>query len=329
MNTPKTLVASALALAFAVTGCSHLPSTTDTTPATGVKEMAEAPLTIQTYNPGEEAIFAVSSTLVQGKKDAVLIDAQFSAEDARKLAAQIKASGKRLVAIYISHSDPDFYFGLDTLKGEFPEVRIVATPQTVAAIEQNKDIKLKVWGPQLGENAPKNIIIPEPLDGDRLKLEGQTLQVVGLDGPTPDRTFVWIPSIRVVAGGIPVVAGEHVWMADTQTPHPGAEPVRGDSRALCAGQCAGPEGRPVHRRLHPRIRRGGGQGHQLGRADLGHEGSLPPAGRRRVPGPECQGGHGRDAVALTGIQGCVALSSSSSASSAWTFSLPNFSSRRR
>lgn len=218
MNTPKTLVAGALALAFAVTGCSHLPSATDTTPATGVKEMAEAPLTIQTYNPGEEAIFAVSSTLVQGRKDAILIDAQFSAEDARKLAAQIKASGKRLVAIYISHSDPDFYFGLDTLKGEFPEARIVATPQTVAAIEQNKDIKLKVWGPQLGGNAPKNIIIPEPLDGDRLKLEGQTLQVVGLDGPTPDRTFVWIPSIRVVAGGIPVVAGEHVWMADTQTP---------------------------------------------------------------------------------------------------------------
>ena len=144
MNTPKTLVASALALAFALAGCSLLPSTADTTPATRVKEMAEAPLTIQTYSPGEEAIFAVSSTLVQGKKDAILIDAQFSAEDARKLAAQIKASGKRLVAIYISHSDPDFYFGLDTLKREFPEARIVATPQTVAAIKQNKDIKLKV-----------------------------------------------------------------------------------------------------------------------------------------------------------------------------------------
>ena len=124
MNTPKTLVAGALALAFAVTGCSHLPSTTDTAPATGVKEMA--PLTIQTYNPGEEAIFAVSSTLVQGRKDAILIDAQFSAEDARKLAAQIKASGKRLVAIYISHSDPDFYFGLDTSspkRGSWPRRR--------------------------------------------------------------------------------------------------------------------------------------------------------------------------------------------------------------
>lgn len=42
--------------------------------------------------------------------------------------------------------------------------------------------------------------------------------MAGLDGPTPERSFVWIPSIRTVAGGIPVIAGEYVWMADTQTP---------------------------------------------------------------------------------------------------------------
>ena len=180
--------------------------------------MAEAPLIIGTYNPGEEAIFAVSSTLVQGKKEAVLIDAQFSAADARKVAEMVRKSGKKLTTIYISHSDPDYYFGLDTLHAAFPEARIVATPQTIRNIRATEAVKRKVWGPQLGENAPKQIIIPEPLDGDRLKLEGQTLQVGGLDGPSPDRTFVWIPSIRVVAGGIPVVAGEHVWMADTQTP---------------------------------------------------------------------------------------------------------------
>nr|WP_244665160.1 hypothetical protein [Candidatus Symbiopectobacterium sp. 'North America'] len=61
------------------------------------------------------------------------------------------------------------------------------------------------------------IIVPQPLQGNSLQLEGHELQVIGLDGPTPDRTFVWIPSIKTVAGGIPVVSGEHVWMADTQT----------------------------------------------------------------------------------------------------------------
>ncbi|MEQ4618561.1 MAG: MBL fold metallo-hydrolase [Corticimicrobacter sp.] len=185
--------------------------------ATSVQPQAEVLIT-EVFNPGEAAIFAVSSVLVQGKDEAILIDAQFSAEQARKLADQIKASGKKLSTIYISHGDPDYYFGLDTLQAAFPEAKILATPQTIAHIEATKDEKLKVWGPQLGENAPGKIIVPQPLEGDTLTLEGQELKIIGLDGATPDRTVVWIPSIRTVAGGIPVLSGEHVWMADTQTP---------------------------------------------------------------------------------------------------------------
>jgi len=130
----------------------------------------------------------------------------------------IKASGKKLTAIYISHGDPDFYFGLEVLHQAFPDAKIVATPQTIAHIEATKDEKLKIWAPQLGHNAPSKIIVPEPLHGNHLNLDGNKIQIVGLDGPTPDRSYVWIPSIKTVVGGIPVVSGEHVWMADTQTP---------------------------------------------------------------------------------------------------------------
>lgn len=180
-------------------------------------EAQQAALTTEVFNPGEQAIFAVSSVLVQGKTEVVLIDAQFSAEQARKLVEKIKATGKRLTTIYISHGDPDFYFGLDTLQAAFPEAKILATPKTIAHIEATKDEKLKVWGPKLGENAPKQLVVPQPLQGDTLLVDGQSLKLIGLDGPAPDRTVVWIPSIKTVAGGIPVMAGEHVWMADTQT----------------------------------------------------------------------------------------------------------------
>ncbi|KAG9583911.1 hypothetical protein KCV01_g14417, partial [Aureobasidium melanogenum] len=174
-------------------------------------------LTLDTYNPGEKAIFAVSSVLVEGRTQVILIDAQFSAADARALAKRIEASGKTLTAIYISHGDPDYYFGLDVLHRAFPAARVVATPQTIAHIRATGDQKLKVWGPKLGADAPKTIVVPEPVGGDTLSVDGQPLRIVGLDGPTPDRTFVWIPSLRAVVGGIPVVGGEHVWMADTQT----------------------------------------------------------------------------------------------------------------
>lgn len=176
------------------------------------------PLEVQVYNPGESAIFAVSSELLTGAHDALLVDAQFSTADAAKLVEMIKASGKKLTTIYISHGDPDFYFGLETLHAAFPDARIVATPQTVAHIQASKDEKLKIWGPQLGANAPAQVVVPAVLDGDTLQLEGQELKIIGLDGASPDRTALWVPSIRSVMGGVLVDAGSHVFMADTQTP---------------------------------------------------------------------------------------------------------------
>lgn len=174
-------------------------------------------LKTEVYNPGAKGIFEVSSTLVTGASDAVLINAQFSTVDAQHLVEMIQASGKRLTTIYISHGDPDFYFGLVTLVTAFPDARVLATPQTIAYIRKSAEGKLKYWGPILGAGAPSRIVIPEPLAGSQIDLEGKALQVVGLDGPTPDRSFVWIADAGTVAGGIPVFGGEYVWMADTQT----------------------------------------------------------------------------------------------------------------
>ncbi len=138
----------ALALAVALSGCNDAASPAATPGSTSAAatpaEPARPALTTEVFNPGEAGIFAVSSVLVEGKDEAILIDAQFSAEQARKLADRIKASGKRLTTIYISHGDPDYYFGLDTLHAAFPDARILATPQTIAHINATKDAKLGV-----------------------------------------------------------------------------------------------------------------------------------------------------------------------------------------
>lgn len=176
-----------------------------------------APLKLDVFNPGEAAIFPVASVLVTGAKDAVLIDAQFSRGEAVKLVEKIRASGKRLTTVYVSHSDPDFYFGLDVIHAAFPDAKIVATPQTIAGIEKKKDAKVAYWSPILKDNAPKSIIVPQPLQGDTIKLEGETLKIEGLNGATPDRSYVWIPSIKAIAGGVVVFNGLHVWTADTQS----------------------------------------------------------------------------------------------------------------
>lgn len=73
------------------------------------------------------------------------------------------------------------------------------------------------WGPKLDANGPANIIYPEILKGDSFTVDGKVLNVIGLD-KHPKRTFVWIPSIKAVVGGIPVFGDLHLWMADSATP---------------------------------------------------------------------------------------------------------------
>lgn len=179
--------------------------------------LAAEPLRVEVYNPGPQAIFPVSSVLVTGEKEAVLVDAQFARPQAEELVKRIHQSGKTLTTIYISHGDPDYYFGLQTITEAFPKARVLATAQTVAHIKQTKDSKLAYWGPQMGEGAPGKVIVPHVLEGNRLELEGRQLQVIGLDGPQPERTFVWIPSTKTVLGGVVLSNNIHVWMADTQS----------------------------------------------------------------------------------------------------------------
>lgn len=179
--------------------------------------LAADALKLEVYNPGTEAIFPVSSVLVTGRTEAILIDAQFGRTQAAKVVDLIRTSGKKLTTIYVSHGDPDYYFGLETILTAFADAKVLATPQTAAHIRQTMAAKLAFWGPKLAADAPKSTIVPEVLTGDALLLEGHRLEVVGLDGPQPDRSFVWIPSISAVVGGVVLANNQHVWMADTQS----------------------------------------------------------------------------------------------------------------
>lgn len=179
-------------------------------------EKASAPLAIKVINADGNS-FHVNSVLLSGKQDAMLIDAQFTRADAHRLVADILASGKTLKTIYISHGDPDFYFGLEVIKAEFPDAKVYASAPTVAWVKGSVQKKVAFWGPKMGANAPRAPIVPEVLPADGLSLEGQKLEVVGLDSDLPGRSFVWIPSIKAVVGGVNVFGGLHLWTADTQT----------------------------------------------------------------------------------------------------------------
>ena len=174
------------------------------------------PLQMKVYNADGNS-FNVTSTLVYGDKEAVVIDAGFTRADALRIAANVLDSGKQLKTIYISQADPDYYFGAETLKGIFPLAEVVTTPAVLAKLSAKMSAKLAFWSPKMGANAPRQPVLPTALSGNTLTVDGEKIEIRGQTGLLAHRPYAWIPSLQAVVGNIGVFGGLHVWTADTQT----------------------------------------------------------------------------------------------------------------
>ena len=146
----------------------------------------------------------------------MLVDAQFQRRYAEKLVEMLKATGRSLKYIYISHCDPDYYFGLEVISRAFPSAHVISTAQTAYLISATKDAKLQVWKEKLGADAPASLIIPQAAASNVLILDEERIEIRG-NSEDPAHTYLWIPSSRTILGGVSVFTGQHLWMADTAT----------------------------------------------------------------------------------------------------------------
>ena len=178
---------------------------------------AAQPLQVKVYNADGNS-FNVNSTLVYGEKEAMVIDAGFTRADALRIAANVLDSGKELKTIYVSQADPDYYFGVETLKEIFPKAEVVTTPAVLAKINAKLAGKIAFWGPKMGANAPQQPVAPTALASTTLTVDGQAVELRGTSGVLAHRPYVWIPSVRATAGNVAVFGNVHVWTADTQQP---------------------------------------------------------------------------------------------------------------
>jgi glyoxylase-like metal-dependent hydrolase (beta-lactamase superfamily II) len=88
----------------------------------------------------------ISSTLIYGKRDPVLVDAFITVEQADAL---MEASGKNLTTIYATHGHGDHVFGLGALLDRFPNDRAVATSDVVKVMRQQASSQslASFWNP--------------------------------------------------------------------------------------------------------------------------------------------------------------------------------------
>jgi glyoxylase-like metal-dependent hydrolase (beta-lactamase superfamily II) len=157
-----------------------------------------------------------TATLVTGENEALLVDAGFTRADGHRLAAEVLDAGKTLATVFISHGDPDFYFGAEVLADAFPDARFVATDHVIEHIQHSYEGKLKAWQ-ALGANLPTRLVDIEPLT-DHLTLEGNRFELKGGGAELPDRNYLWQAEHRTILGGVLLFQKEHVWVADTAKP---------------------------------------------------------------------------------------------------------------
>src|SRR3954447_11425734 len=135
-------------------------------------------ITLKHFPAGERGFFR-APVLLSGAREAILVDGGFTLEDGRAIAAAIRATGKQLTTIYVSQSDPDYYFSLRPVRNAFPDARVIAGADTVAAITATVQKKLDAWGPKLGDNGPRtlsDIVLPTASNERPLSLDGEQIE---------------------------------------------------------------------------------------------------------------------------------------------------------
>jgi glyoxylase-like metal-dependent hydrolase (beta-lactamase superfamily II) len=172
--------------------------------------------------PGQEkwTWVANSSTLISGEQDAVLVDTFLTTEQSQTLRDWVVASGKNLIAIYITHGHGDHFFGLAPLLARFPLAKALAIPEVVRAMETQISPTFVdgFWRKRIPGQIPDRLLVAAPLVKNELELEGHRLVAVNTgQTDTAYSTSLHIPSIGLIVAGDVVYNGIHPYLAETDT----------------------------------------------------------------------------------------------------------------
>ena len=160
----------------------------------------------------------ISSTLITGQRDAVLVDPLMTTTQARVLAAWIAATGKNLTTVYVTHGHGDHHFGLSVILDRFPGARAVAAPAVVEHMREavEPDAVASFWAKLLPGQIPERLVVAEPLNDGGFDLEGHDLVVMELGHTdTDDTTCLHVPDIGLLVAGDAVYNDVHLYLAES------------------------------------------------------------------------------------------------------------------
>ncbi len=163
--------------------------------------------------------FNGNSTLICGKRDAILVSTTFLKSDAHRLVANILETGLNLTHVIIPEFHPDHHFCSQIVQDAFPETKIVAMQSVTRDVVYSADDKVQLWGRLFGKNVPDRLHFPMPLTSGHLEIEGHAIELSdGWQADQANETLVWIPSLRAAIPSDTVFYQGHPWMIESDAP---------------------------------------------------------------------------------------------------------------
>lgn len=167
-------------------------------------------------NGGSRTWAPISTTLVYGERDAVLIDPPLTAAQADAVGDWVEASGKRLTHILATHAHGDHWFTAATLADRFPGAQVTALAGTIEQMHRALAARKDFWDKILPGRIPASPVTAVPAGGNRIQLENHELILVDVGhSDTDDTGVVHIPDLHVVVAGDVVYNGVHQFLVES------------------------------------------------------------------------------------------------------------------
>lgn len=158
----------------------------------------------------------ITSTLIFGETDAVLIDPPMTREQTRKVGDWVAQSGKHLKYIYVTHGHGDHWFGAEQIRARFPGATVYATAGTIRLMHQQATVgREKVYDKDFPGQIGETDVIAKPIPADGFQLEGKVVHAVEVGhSDTDDTTVLHVPSIGLVVAGDVAYNGVHQYLLE-------------------------------------------------------------------------------------------------------------------
>jgi glyoxylase-like metal-dependent hydrolase (beta-lactamase superfamily II) len=169
---------------------------------------------------GDRRMFQpISSTLIAGATDAVLVDPPMTIVQTDRVAAWVDNSRKRLTHIFITHGHGDHWFGTAPLLRRFKGATAYAAEGTIEVMRMHAEPahRAQLWDKSFPGQIPDTPVLATTPPGNRFELEGNELRIVDVGHSDTDKTTVLhVPSIGLVVAGDVIYNGCHQYLAETR-----------------------------------------------------------------------------------------------------------------